>query len=141
MDTLEPALPEAMKNQLNNQLHLLMDGIHRVLGTIEENQCCILNQFEQMNQQFRAIHTIAASYYLRTYLEPFTDHYATLATTVQHLSERRHGALIAIRRKDEIKPFVHSGIPINAILSFSLMESIFYPGIHCMTAGWLWIRM
>ncbi|MCM3783643.1 sporulation-specific diadenylate cyclase CdaS [Neobacillus mesonae] len=128
METQEPALPAEMKHQLNDQLHLLIDGIHSVLGTIEENQCCVLNRFEEMNQLFRGIHTIAASYYLRTYLEPYTDHYATLATTVQHLSERRHGALIAIRRKDDIKPLVHSGIPINAILSFSLMEAIFYPG-------------
>ncbi|GGE36717.1 hypothetical protein GCM10011391_14460 [Pullulanibacillus camelliae] len=128
MDIDALGLPTAMQTLLKDQLHNLKAEIDEILETIGHNDCCILNDFEEMNTLFRTLHSTAASYYLRAYLAPYTDHYEALAATVQHLSEHRHGALIAIKRRDEIHSYVHSGIPINALLSYALLEAIFYPG-------------
>ncbi|MFP3387085.1 diadenylate cyclase, partial [Tritonibacter sp. SIMBA_163] len=63
-----------------------------------------------------------------TYLSPYTDCYISLLTALHHLSEKKHGALIAVEREQSIEPSIQSGIQLNALLTVPLLESIFYPG-------------
>jgi len=121
-------MPLFIKSQLKADLHSLLANLHSLYDSIGERDCCVLNDFEKMNKQFKSIHSFAASYYLQSYLEPFTDYMEMLTASAQQFSEKRHGALIAMKRKDNLEDFVHSGITLNAQLSSNLLEAIFYPG-------------
>ena len=46
----------------------------------------------------------------------------------QHLSEKKHGALIAVERKDNLDHYIHNGTIIDATISHTLLETVFYPG-------------
>lgn len=121
-------LPESIRDELKVQVNQLLERILKLEKMIEESSCCVLNDFEEMSVIFSMVHATAASHYLKTYLRPFTNEVGTLTAALQHLSNRRHGALIAIKRKDNVEAFIHSGTPIHARLSYSLIEAIFYNG-------------
>lgn len=124
----EKHLPIEFSNRMHDSLNQLQDKIGELKRTMDEKDCCILNDFEEVNKLFKSIHHSAATFYLQLYLEPYTRHLEILTACAQALSEKRHGALIAIKRKDAIEKLVHSGIPLHAKLSPSLLEAIFYPG-------------
>ena len=128
MEISKVELPESIRDELKIQVNQLLERILKLEKMIEESSCCILNDFEEMNAIFGMIHATAASHYLKTYLRPFTNEVEALTVAVQHLSNRRHGALIAIKRQDNIEAFIHSGVSIHARLSYSLLEAIFYNG-------------
>lgn len=128
MATEEPDLSGPVKQHLKKYLHQITTEIDHLLITIEDKDCCILDEFEQVHGVFNNLHMTASSYYLTNYLSPFTDYYQALSTAVQHLSERKHGALIAVQRKEPLASFIHSGIPIGGSVSYALLESVFYPG-------------
>jgi diadenylate cyclase len=93
-----------------------------------EEEHCLLCDFEQIRERFALVEATAPSYYLKSYLSPFINNYLDLSISIQHLSERRHGALIVLERKDPLDPLIHSGIPVGATLTHSLLESVFIPG-------------
>jgi diadenylate cyclase len=117
-----------VKQQLKADMELVSSRIAQSLATLDNNDCCILGELESIKEKFLQIEARAATFYLNCYLSPFTDKYNDLSLCIQHLSERRHGALIAVEREDPLDLMVHSGTPIGAEVSHSLMESIFYPG-------------
>ncbi|HWJ77251.1 MAG TPA: sporulation-specific diadenylate cyclase CdaS [Niallia sp.] len=121
-------LPKNISNEMEQQLSLLQHKLEDLRHAIQEKDCCILNDFEEANNLFKQIHNRAGTFYLQLYLEPYTEFMEMLTIASQHLSEKRHGALIAIKREDPIENLVHSGIPLHAKLTVSLLESIFYPG-------------
>ena len=43
------------------------------------------------------------------------------------LSDRKHGALIAIQRLDSLEEYIRTGVPLNARLTPELLLQIFYP--------------
>jgi len=52
---------------------------------------------------------------------------AALVTAVIRLSDRRHGALIVLRRQDSLDEYVQTGVPLNALVTPELLLQIFYP--------------
>ncbi|GIN87450.1 hypothetical protein J6TS2_38360 [Heyndrickxia sporothermodurans] len=128
MDNNEPELSLSMKQHLESHLHQIKSDIDDILKVISKEDCCILSRFEQTNRKFAKLQMNAASFYLHSYLSPFTDKYEALSIAVEHLSDRKHGALVVIQRTDVIESHMHSGILVGADLSYSLLESIFYPG-------------
>lgn len=62
------------------------------------------------------------------HLSPYTDKYSELSICVQNMSQRRHGGLIVIQRNDSLDDLIQTGISIQAELTHSLLESIFFPG-------------
>lgn len=125
---IEPALPEPMKTLLKKNLLQVSVDIEAMLNTMDRNDCRILSEFEHVHDVLSELQKKMASHYLNAYLSPFTDSYQALSTTLQHLSARKHGALIAIQREEPVESFIHSGTPILANVSHALLESIFYPG-------------
>jgi len=117
-----------LKELLKQQLRLIAAKIGRNLETLENENHCLLSDFEHIGDMFKKVESLAASFYLQCYLSSFTSHYADLTVCVRHLMERRHGALIVIERNDPLDEVVHSGVPIEASISASLLEAIFYPG-------------
>jgi diadenylate cyclase len=118
-----------MKEQLKQQLRYISTEIECSLDTLDNDENnCLLSRFDDIREAFKQVESIAASFYLQCYLSSFTTHYLDLSICIQHLSERRHGALIVIQRNDLLDMFMHSGIRLEATLTYSLLEAIFYPG-------------
>jgi len=53
---------------------------------------------------------------------------AELAQAARDMSQRRHGALIAIECETPLDTYVESGVSVDAPVSRMLLESIFHPG-------------
>lgn len=51
-----------------------------------------------------------------------------VTAAVTSLAKRKVGAVIAIERSTEVGALVETGVPIEAVLSAELLESIFWPG-------------
>ncbi|MFE5324362.1 sporulation-specific diadenylate cyclase CdaS [Paenibacillus sp. NPDC056579] len=117
-----------MKEQLKVYLTDIKEMVQNSLDQINNENHCLLSQFDDIRDSIRKVQSIAASFYLQCYLSAFTSNYIDLSITIQHLSERRHGALIVIQRNDPLDQMIHSGIPLEANLTYSLLESVFYPG-------------
>ncbi|RLL41362.1 hypothetical protein D8M04_17535 [Oceanobacillus piezotolerans] len=125
---METGLTEPIKAQLKKNLRQVTVEIEEMLNSMDHNDCRILSEFGHVHDIFSKLQETTASHYLNAYLSPFTDSYQALSTAIQHFSERKHGALMAIQRKEPIEPLIHSGTPILATVSHALLESIFYPG-------------
>lgn len=106
----------------------ISERIQRSLDSMDRDDYCLLGEFEQIKASFATIESRAATFYLNCYLSPFTDKYVDISNSIQNLSERRHGALIAVERNDPVDPLIQPGIPIGAFVSPTLLESLFYPG-------------
>ncbi|WP_047153469.1 sporulation-specific diadenylate cyclase CdaS [Aneurinibacillus tyrosinisolvens] len=117
-----------MKAELKEHLQKLIADMQQSLERLDNESQCLLGRFEQIRREFAYIESTAASYYLNCYLSSFTDKYLDISIGVQHLSQRRHGALIVIQRNDGLDSLITPGIPVGAMLTYSLMESIFFPG-------------
>ncbi|RNB91926.1 hypothetical protein EDM56_04020 [Brevibacillus fluminis] len=117
-----------MKEKLKEHLTQTNEQLGLLLSSLDRDGSCLLHEFEQIMNRFSQIKATAAAFYLRCYLSPYTDSYLALSTGIQHLSERRHGALIVIERNDPTESFMQKGIPVGAMFTHSLLESIFYPG-------------
>ena len=71
---------------------------------------------------------IGATYYIQAYLSPYTESSSFITTAIQHLSARKHGALIVVERNETLEALIQTGTTLNAHLTAPLLESIFYPG-------------
>ncbi|CAM5783292.1 MULTISPECIES: sporulation-specific diadenylate cyclase CdaS [Brevibacillus] len=117
-----------MKLQVESDLQQLILDIQHSLVSMRDENHCVLGNLDQIKRGFFQIESTAASFYLYCYLAPFTDKYPDLSLTIQHLSSRRHGALIVIERNEPLDQWIYKGTPVGATVSSSLLESIFYPG-------------
>lgn len=117
-----------IKQQLSVGIQHITYELQHSLKELGNEDCCFLNNLEEIKKKFIQIESIAASFYLNCYLSSFTEKYHELSTCVQHLSNQRHGALIVVERADSIDPFILKGTAIRATISSALLESIFYPG-------------
>jgi diadenylate cyclase len=86
-----------------------------------------IGKSRNVKEQLNGIELKAASFYLNCIFS-FTDTYEDLSTTVQQLTQHRHGALIVVERRDSVERIIQKGTTIGAIVTPKLLESIFYPG-------------
>ncbi len=91
-----------MKNKLRTALEEVKTDINGLLAGLQKRGSCILCDFEEVHKSFVGIHTMAATYYLKTYLQPFTENYIAISLATQHLSARKHGALIVVQRNEPL---------------------------------------
>ncbi|ABS23735.1 sporulation-specific diadenylate cyclase CdaS [Bacillus cytotoxicus] len=124
----EWGLSEELKIETKQMIEIVELELASMKQTIDEDGECILCKMEEIHHLLSNVQTIAASYYLKAYLSPFTSSYAPITTAIQHLGERKHGALIVVERNDSLTPLIQTGTKLNAFLTVPLLESIFYPG-------------
>ncbi|CAH0119961.1 MULTISPECIES: sporulation-specific diadenylate cyclase CdaS [unclassified Paenibacillus] len=117
-----------LKEHLLNRLAEISSLAQRNIDRLNNENICLLQEFESMKTVMTDIVTTAASFYLKCYLSPYTSKYEDLTICVRNLSERRHGALIVVERNDPLDSLIRSSVPIGGMLSHPLVESIFYPG-------------
>lgn len=113
---------------ITNYLDHISYQLDKINETLNEHDCCILSDFDELQKLVSEAQNLAAVYYLQSYMAPYTDQHINLSLAAQHLSEKKHGALIALERKDKLEHYVHNGTYIGAKLSHVLLEAIFYPG-------------
>ncbi|MES5941122.1 MULTISPECIES: sporulation-specific diadenylate cyclase CdaS [unclassified Bacillus cereus group] len=122
----------ALKPEIQQHIQEIIKDISLALqdmqNTLENNDKCLLCKVEDIHKLLLQIQSTTASYYLKTYLSPYTDCYTQLLTAIRQLSQKRHGALIIIEREKSLEAYIQSGIEIQAHLTVPLLESIFYPG-------------
>lgn len=99
-----------------------------IQDTLTEMNCCILSDFEKLQKLVSDAQSLASSYYLQSYLSPYTKEFRQISSAVHQLSEKRHGALIIIERKQPLDTFIHNGVAVGANISHTLLETIFFPG-------------
>lgn len=127
-----------MKNRTNEEtifksemkthlMQIVMDANH-IVGSLEQTEQCLLCELESLHEQFNEMHAEASSFYLQSYMEEFTPGFAEFSIAIEHLSKQKHGALIVIQRRDEVEDVIQRGTNLQAEISASLIESIFYPG-------------
>lgn len=117
-----------MKQILKEDIREIITALQNNLEAIDDENDCLLSNFEKVKEDFSDIEMKAATFYLNCYLSPFTDKYPELSICVQNLSKRKHGGLIVIQRENLLESLIKTGIPIQAEVTHSLLESIFFPG-------------
>ncbi|PEJ56880.1 hypothetical protein CN692_14920 [Bacillus sp. AFS002410] len=128
MEEFESQLNPIIRKNITQTLTQLNTRIEGMIGKIENKGCGILTEFENIHRVFNNLQMDAASFYLNSYLSPYTDVFEELTISVQNLSKRKHGGLIVVKRDDSLEELMSSGIHVGANLSPALLESIFYPG-------------
>lgn len=121
-------LDDTIKNNVRTYLQQISTEASNLIKHLDTSDHCILCDFEEMRRLFQDVQATAASYYLRHYLSPYTFEYAALSLAIHNLSEKRHGALIVIEREQNVDSLIQKGIPIQAPVSATLVETLFYPG-------------
>jgi diadenylate cyclase len=117
-----------LKVEIKNQLQHLIDQMQQTLDGLDEENHCLLNEFEQIAAKISTAESLAATFYLKCYLSSYTDKYADISQTVRSLSQRRYGALIVVQREDPLEGLLTPGVSIGANLTHPLLESVFVPG-------------
>ncbi|MFD4930321.1 sporulation-specific diadenylate cyclase CdaS [Peribacillus butanolivorans] len=117
-----------MKQILKEDIRQVITELQNNLEAMDNENYCLLGNFEKIKENFVYIDMKAATFYLNCYLSPFTDKYPELSVCVQNMSNLRHGGLIVIQREDSLESLIQPGISIGAELTHSLLESIFFPG-------------
>jgi diadenylate cyclase len=117
-----------MKQTIKAEIRQVITALQNNLEAMDNENHCLLGNFEKIKEEFLEIEMKAATFYLNCYLAPFTDKYPELSICVQNMSNLRHGGLIVIQREDSLESLIKPGITIGAELTHSLLESIFFPG-------------
>ena len=117
-----------MKQKLKADLHRVAERMNLTLSRFDHDSVCLLGQFAEIRAEIKHIEVLASSFYLDCYLSPFTEKFAELTTSVQHLSDRRYGALIVIEREVSLESVIHSGVAVDAKVTHALLELLFIPG-------------
>ncbi|PYE43170.1 DNA integrity scanning protein DisA nucleotide-binding domain protein [Paenibacillus barcinonensis] len=117
-----------MRQKLKADLHRVAERMNLTLSRFDHDSVCLLAQFAEIRAEIKHIEVLASSFYLDCYLSPFTEKFAELTSSVQHLSDRKYGALIVIEREVPLDTMIHSGVAVDAKVTHALLESLFIPG-------------
>ena len=117
-----------LKHQLSEEIQQITNELQHSLLTLNNENYCLLGNLNEIKEKFIQMESVAASFYLNCYLSAFTDKFEDLSVCAQRLSQRSHGALIVVERKDSLDSFIQKGTAVGAILTSALLEAIFYPG-------------
>jgi diadenylate cyclase len=118
----------SIKDHISFHLEQIIEEAEKMQSSIGEKEYCLLCELAQIRERFNEIQSTASFFYLKAYIAEFTSQYIEIAKAIQNLSERRHGALIVVERRQNVGHLIQKGIQLNATLSSRLIESIFYPG-------------
>ncbi|MFC0274890.1 sporulation-specific diadenylate cyclase CdaS [Metabacillus herbersteinensis] len=124
----ETVMFEMIKKEISNNLDKIIKEASLMKKSLSSKDYCLLCELEEIKGHFQKIQSTASSFYLEAYLAMYTPNYSALAKASQNLSERRHGGLIVVERSQSVEPFIQKGVQLQAELSSTLLESIFYPG-------------
>lgn len=129
----EWGLSEELKIQTKQMIEIAEKELSIMRQAIDKEDECILCKMEDIHHMLANVQTLAATYYIQAYLSPYTESSQFITTAVQHLSARKHGALIVVERNEPIESCIQTGTTLHAHLTAPLLESIFIQGTLFMT--------
>lgn len=121
----EWGLSEELKIQTKQMIEIAEKELSIMRQAIDKEDECILCKMEDIHHMLANVQTLAATYYIQAYLSPYTESSQFITTAVQHLSARKHGALIVVERNETLESCIQTGTTLNAHLTAPLLESIF----------------
>lgn len=116
-----------LRIEINEKLTEIEKKVHQNIATLSHNDIRIIDIVQKLSRKLLELETTASTYLLNRLLSKYTKCSTELSLAIHKLSRKRQGALIVIEASDPVAPFLHGGIPINAVITSQLLESIFQP--------------
>lgn len=116
-----------LRIEINEKLTEIEKKVNQNIATLSHNDIRIIDIVQKLSRELLELETTASTYLLNRLLSKYTKCSAELSLAIHKLSRKRQGALIVIEANDPVTPFLHGGIPINAVITSQLLESIFQP--------------
>lgn len=121
-------LDDNMKEELRDKLVGISQQVDRIVKSIENKETCLLCDIKGVKELALDLDKITTFYHFQSSLFPHILGLDEISKALTVLSAKRHGALIAIERRDSLAAFGNTGIHVGAKLTASLLQTIFYPG-------------
>jgi len=116
-----------LRIEINKKLTEIDKQVNQNIATLSHNDIRIIDIVQKLSRELLELETTASTYLLNNLLSKYTKYSSDLSLAIHKLSRKRHGALIVIEANDPVAPFLNGGIPINAVITSQLLESIFQP--------------
>jgi len=125
-------LTDDMKENIKNQLIEMGDHINMIIKAMEDPGGCLLCKITGLRELAHEVEALASFFHFQSSLFPIVEGLDEISRVMSVLSKKHHGALIAVEQKDSLEPYIMScsatGSAIDAKVSSSLLQAIFYPG-------------
>lgn len=116
-----------LRIEMNEKLTEIEKKVDQTIATLSHNDIRIIDIVQKLSRELLDLETTTSTYLLNRMLSKYTKCSTELSLAIHKLSRKRQGALIIIEANDSVTPFIHGGIPINAVITSQLLESIFQP--------------
>lgn len=125
-------LNDEMKDNLRSKLEEISLTVGAVLTMLDQKKGCLLCEIASIKDLAFELDGLASYYHFRSSLLPGMEGMEEVAKALAALSEKGHGALLAVENNDNLAPYIAicgiTGVTIEAKVSAPLLEAIFYPG-------------
>lgn len=125
-------LTDDMKTNLRNKLVEIREQADTIVKMMDDKEGCLLCEITNIKDLAHELEVLASFYHFQSSLLPNVEGMDEITKALAVLSEKRHGALIAVEQKDSLEPFIKTcegtGVFIGARVSAPLLQAIFYPG-------------
>ena len=128
MENNHPKATSPQYADVSNQLHFLADKIRNVLSSMDQEEIDILRNLKLLSKVCSDTEKLVSVYHLNRLLNPYTSQCNEIFKAIKLLSDQRKGALIVVEREDNVNDRITTGIPLNAKISSTLLDSIFHVG-------------
>ncbi|GAV14720.1 hypothetical protein PBN151_4698 [Paenibacillus sp. NAIST15-1] len=116
-----------LRIEMNEKLTEIEKKVNQNIATLSHNDIGIIDIVQKLSRELLELETTASTYLLNRMLSKYTKCSTELSLAIHKLSRKRQEALIVIEADDPVAPFINGGIPINAVITSQLLESIFQP--------------
>jgi len=120
---------EAIKEQLE-ELKSRVTQLHNDIKCLR--QCSrlsnLLGKMYEIREGLNQLEQDLLQSHLKCCISPNIKVPGEVVLSVSKLSEKRHGAIIAIEHEDNLDEYLQGGVVIDAAVGAPILENIFYPG-------------
>ncbi|KYZ77787.1 hypothetical protein AXX12_17125 [Anaerosporomusa subterranea] len=125
-------LDDEKKKHLRDKLEEISIKTKIIVDALDHKEGCLLCEIKTIKDLSLELNELASLYHFQTSFLSTVTGMEEITNAVTTLSEKGHGALIAIEQTDSLEQFIiacnTTGTFIGAEASALLLESIFYPG-------------
>jgi len=113
---------EMVRSSINN--------IHSDMPCVAENMALsiLLQKLYEIREGLNQLEKDLLRTHLKCSISPGIHVPGPVILALSSLSEKRHGAIIAVANEDNLDDLLEGGIQIDAPISVTLLENLFYPG-------------
>lgn len=125
-------LTDEMKVEIKSKLEDIKNRVEAIVKMMESKEGCLLCEITSVVTTTRELEVLTSFYHFQSSLLPHMVGLDEIIKALAVLSDKNHGALVAIEQKDSLDTYLidcsTSGVSIGAKVSASLLQAIFYPG-------------